>query len=119
MICYNKSNFPIKIFYLLKNIKVMKKNLTTIELFVIEAVKRKREELKMNPSKLALEIGLNRNFIRRIESKEFKEKYSLNHLNEIARVLQCRIADFFPLTYVEEDCIEEYHTLRDTRAQKK
>lgn len=111
-------NILIKIFSLDTNNLLMKKEITTIELFIIEAVKSRRKELSVNPSKLALEIGLNRNFIRRIESLDYNEKYTFNQLNEIAKVLKCKIADFLPDPYLEEDCLEEYHVIREERLEK-
>lgn len=53
----------------------------------------------------------NRNFIYRIETLEYKEKYTAYQLNEIAKVLDYKIVDFFPMSYLEKDCIEEYHEI--------
>lgn len=107
-----------KIFYLRINIKVMKKNLTSIDLFIIDAVKKRRISLNITPNKLSVMIGLNRNFIYRIETLEYNEKYTPHQLNEIAKVLECKIADFFPEPYLEQDCIEEYHEIRERRKQE-
>ena len=111
-------NIIRKIFYLQTNKEVMKKNLTSIDLFIIDAVKKRREALNITPNKLSVMIGLNRNFIYRIETLEYKEKYTPHHLNEIAKVLNCKIADFFPMPYLEQDCIEEYHEIRERRRQE-
>ena len=43
----------------------MNKTHTTIETYIIEAVKKRREELGINPNKLSLEIGLVTNFFRK------------------------------------------------------
>lgn len=96
----------------------MRKNLTSIDLFIIDAVRSRREALGITPNKLSLMIGLNRNFVYRIETLEFKEKYTPHHLNEIAKVLSCKIADFFPTPYLDEDCIEEYHQIREERRKE-
>lgn len=96
----------------------MRKNLTSIDLFIINAVKKRRETLNITPNKLSVMIGLNRNFIYRIETLEYREKYTPYQLNEIAKVLNCKIADFFPVPYLEEDCIEEYHEIRDQRRRE-
>ena len=61
-------NIIRKIFYLQTNKEVMKKNLTSIDLFIIDAVKKRREALNITPNKLSVMIGLNRNFIYRIET---------------------------------------------------
>ena len=88
------------------------------ELSIIEAVKKRREELGINPNKLSLEIGLVRDFVRKTEAYTLGYKYNSNHLNELAKILDCSIADFYPPRYVEENCIEEYHEIRDRRRQE-
>lgn len=111
-------NIVQKIFYLQTNRETMRKNLTSIDLFIIDAVKKRRETLNITPNKLSVMIGLNRNFVYRIETLEYREKYTPYQLNEIAKVLNCKIADFFPVPYLEEDCIEEYHEIREQRRQE-
>lgn len=96
----------------------MNKTLTTIELYIIEAVKRRREELEINPTKLAIEIGIVKDFIRKTENHTRGYKYNSNHLNELAKVLKCKISDFYPASYLEEDCIEEYHKIREQRQRE-
>ena len=97
----------------------MDKNHTTIELYIIEAFKKKREELKINPNKLSKEIGLDRTLVRSVENLQSGSKYNFNQLNEIAKVLKCKVADFLPDPYVEEDCLEEYHEIREERLKRK
>ncbi len=96
----------------------MNKTHTTIELYIIEAVKKRREKLGINPNKLSLEIGLVRDFVRKTEAYALGYKYNSNHLNELAKILDCSIADFYPPRYVEENCIEEYHEIRERRRQE-
>lgn len=96
----------------------MNKTHTTIERYIIEAVKKRRETLDINPTKLALEIGLVNDFVRKTESYTRGYKYNSNHLNELAKILDCSIADFYPSRYVEENCIEEYHEIRERRRQE-
>ena len=96
----------------------MNKTHTTIELYIIEAVRKRREELKISPNKLSLEIGLARNFIKYVEDHTCGYKYNSNHLNELAKILDCSISDFYPPKYVEENCIEEYHEIREQKRQE-
>lgn len=96
----------------------MNKTHTTIEAYIIEAVRKRREELKINPTKLALEIGLVRDFVRKTENYTLGYKYNSNHLNELAKILDCSISDFYPPRFVEENCIEEYHEIREQRRQE-
>ena len=96
----------------------MTKYHTTIELYIIEAVKKKRLEAGFNPTKLSLELGLVSNFVGCIENHRKGYKYNSNHLNELAKILNCSISDFYPPKYVEENCIEEYHEIREQRRQE-
>ena len=96
----------------------MAKEHTTIECYIIEAVKKRRLELNITPNRLALELGLVRDFIRKAEGYVRGYKYNSNHLNELAKVLKCRISDFYPVPYLEEDCIEEYHEIREQRRKE-
>lgn len=69
---------------------------TPIELFVIERVKKIRMQQNVSQSLLAYGIGVTSGFIGQVESPKYPAKYNLNHLNEIAKYLNCSICDFFP-----------------------
>ena len=97
----------------------MIKEHTAIERYIIEAVKKKRLEAGINPTKLSLELGLVANFVGCIENYIKGYKYNSNHLNELAKILNCKISDFYPEKYVEENCIEEYHEIRERRRQER
>ncbi|WP_300099027.1 helix-turn-helix transcriptional regulator [uncultured Alistipes sp.] len=45
---------------------------------------------------LAFEIGVSDGFISQVESPKSPSKYNLNHLNKIARYLNCSPRDFLP-----------------------
>lgn len=96
----------------------MNKTHTTIESYIIEAVRKRREGLKISPNKLSLEMGLVRNFVSCTENYTRGYKYNSNHLNELAKILECSISDFYPPRFVEENCIEEYHEIRERRRQE-
>ena len=69
---------------------------TPIELHVIERVRQIRTQQKVSQSMLGFGIGVSSGFIGQVESQKFPTKYNLNHLNEIAKFLNCSISDFFP-----------------------
>lgn len=96
----------------------MNKTHTTIELYIIEAVKKRRLKMNINPHRLSLELGIVHDFVRKTESYTLGYKYNFNHLNELAKILDCSIADFYPPKYVEANCIEEYHEIRERRRQE-
>lgn len=67
-----------------------------IEQYVIDKVREMRQEQKMSQSTLAFCIGLSRGFIGDAENPNKRAKYNFNHLNELAKVFNCSISDFFP-----------------------
>lgn len=69
---------------------------TPIELYVIERVREIRTQQKISQSMLGYGIGVTSGFIGQVESPKYPTKYNLNHLNEIAKFLNCSISDFFP-----------------------
>lgn len=81
---------------------------TSIELYVIEQVKKRRIAMNIVPRTLSIKIGLEESFVGLVENPKNRTKYNFNHLNEIAKVLKCSVTDFFPSPYLPEDCIAEY-----------
>ena len=69
---------------------------TEIEIFVINKVKEFRIAAKLSKRKLSLELGLNYNYVFQAESPDYDTKYNLNHLNEIAKLLKCKLWDLIP-----------------------
>lgn len=96
----------------------MNKTHTTIETYIIEAVRKRRLKMNINPHRLSLELGIVHDFVHKTEAYTRGYKYNSNHLNELSKILNCSISDFYPLKYVEENCIEEYHEIREHRRQE-
>lgn len=69
---------------------------TAIDIYVIEAVRRKRMAQKVSQAMLAEGIEVSRGFIGMAESPRYDIKYNLNHLNKIAEYLHCSPRDFLP-----------------------
>lgn len=65
-----------------------------IDIFVINAIRKRRETLGISQEALSYRIGRCGSFIGNIESGT--RKYSILHLNLIALELKCSIRDFFP-----------------------
>lgn len=93
----------------------MNKKHTTIELYVSEAVRKKREKKGLSQKELSIAIGLDESFVGLAESQNNKAKFNLNHLNELAKFFKCSISDFLPSTCVEENCIKEYKEIKKQR----
>lgn len=69
---------------------------TSIEQFVIDKVKEKRISLGISQAELAFRLNLSNGFIGKVESTKYNSKYNLNHINNLAIILQCSPKDFFP-----------------------
>jgi len=67
-----------------------------IDKYVIQKVKEKRVEKGFSQSQLAFELNMSNGVIGKIESGKYGKKYNVAQLNEIAKVLECSIGDFFP-----------------------
>ena len=72
------------------------KKTSKIEQYVIDKVKEKRIKLKLSQAQLAYELNVSEGFIGNIESSNYRAKYNLNHLNELARIFKCSPRDFLP-----------------------
>lgn len=68
--------------------------------YIIEAVRKKREAAKISQAELSAMLDLNDKYIGAVEGKTVDTKYNLNHLNRIAELLHCSIADFLPFPYL-------------------
>lgn len=66
------------------------------DLYVSNAVRKMRIAKDVTQADLAYEIGVSDGFISQVESPKSPSKYNLNHLNKIARYLNCSPRDFLP-----------------------
>lgn len=71
-----------------------------IEQFVIDRVRDIRQERGISQAELAGRIDVSRGFIGAVENPRQRAKYNLSVLNEIAKVFDCSIRDFFPEKYL-------------------
>jgi transcriptional regulator with XRE-family HTH domain len=69
---------------------------SNFELAVIQKVKEIRESRKLGQRDIAALLGVTEGFIGQIESPNNASKYNLNHLNTLAKELQCSPKDFIP-----------------------
>lgn len=67
---------------------------TEVDLYVIAKVKARREELGLSQESLSYALDYNRAYISKFETG--KNKYNINHLNKIAKILKCSPRDFLP-----------------------
>lgn len=67
-----------------------------IDLYVINKVKEKRLEKEMSQLSLANELEVSVGFIGQVESPKFATRYNFQHINKLAKILQCSPQDFLP-----------------------
>lgn len=69
---------------------------SNFELAVIQKVKGIRENRGLGQRDIAALLGFTEGFIGQIESPNHPSKYNLNHLNILAKELECSPKDFLP-----------------------
>ena len=73
---------------------------SAIELYIVQKVKEQRKKRKMSQRYLADCLNVSQIFIRNIENENDDTAYNIDHLNEIAKIFDCSIRDFFPEKYL-------------------
>lgn len=69
---------------------------TAIDQFVIDKVRKMRKEHNMTQREFADAINLSSGYVGDIEAGRGSVKYSLSHINEIAKVFKCSIWELLP-----------------------
>jgi transcriptional regulator with XRE-family HTH domain len=67
-----------------------------IEQYVINTIREMRINKGISQRSLAYQLNVSEGFIGNIENPNYRAKYNLNHLNEIAIILGCSPKDFLP-----------------------
>lgn len=70
--------------------------LSPIEQYVIDRVREIRKEKGLSQRDIAYQIDIDQSFLAAVESPKGRAKYNLNHLNDLAKLFNCSIKDFFP-----------------------
>lgn len=74
-----------------------------LDKYITEAVKKKRETANMTQYELSLSLNRHVSFVAQVESSSKRDKYNIYHLNKLAQIFNCSIADFFPIPFLEYD----------------
>ncbi|WP_455499757.1 helix-turn-helix domain-containing protein [Butyricimonas virosa] len=90
---------------------------TTIDKYITQKVIEKREEANITQEELSHMLGFatGSTFVSQTENTG-KGKYNIYHLNELAKIFDCDIADFLPRPHQAENSLKEY---RDYIAESK
>lgn len=73
-----------------------KADTSPIEQFVIDRIREMRKEKGISQRELSSLTELSIGFIGDVESPKSRAKYNLNHINDIAKALECSPKDFLP-----------------------
>ncbi len=72
------------------------------EMFVINKVKARRQELDISQKELANLMELSIGFVGKIESPKYPSSWNLDHLNKLSEILKCSPKDFLPEKSIKE-----------------
>lgn len=79
---------------------------SAMDLHVIDTIRKKREDLKISQAALSVDMDFSEKLIGSIENPSISTKYSLRHINLVAKALKCNISDFFPPSgYLKDDLL--------------
>lgn len=67
-----------------------------VDQYLIAQVKRFRVEKGYTQEDIAIHLDLSTGFIGHIESPNYRAKYNVQHLNELAKLFKCSPKDFWP-----------------------
>ncbi|RGV30748.1 XRE family transcriptional regulator [Butyricimonas virosa] len=82
---------------------------TTLDKYITERVKQIREEKGLTREQVDNKLGFapESNYVSHIE-RDDEKSYNLYHLNELAKIFGCAIADFLPHPPQKENSLKEY-----------
>jgi transcriptional regulator with XRE-family HTH domain len=66
------------------------------EMYIIDKVKQRRQELGISQQQLAYLMDLSIGFIGKIESPKYPSSWNLDHLNKLSEILKCSPKEFLP-----------------------
>ncbi len=75
-------------------------NTSVIEDFVINAVKEMWLRKSISQTGLVHLMEVSEGFIGNVESPNYRAKYNINHLNELAKIFECSPRDFLPKNFL-------------------
>lgn len=67
-----------------------------IDLYVVGRIREIRRDRNLSQTHIAVQLGVSVGFIGHIESPKFPAKYSVTHLNQLAKLFKCSPKDFWP-----------------------
>lgn len=75
---------------------ISKPHATKLDIYIINEVKALRQEHEMTQNDLSQALNMADSFVSNVESLKRREKYNVNHLNQLAKIFKCSPRDFLP-----------------------
>lgn len=72
------------------------KPVSAIDRYAIEKVRERRTALGLSQTQLSYMLNVSSSYIGQVESEKYKTRYTLERLNQIAKLLECRLRDLLP-----------------------
>ncbi|EID71676.1 helix-turn-helix domain-containing protein [Imtechella halotolerans] len=69
---------------------------SAIEVEIVKLIKERRNKMKRSQTDIAEILSVTRGYIGQIEMDSSPSMYSFDHLNELAKYLDCSLKDFMP-----------------------
>lgn len=69
---------------------------TKVDMYIINKVREMREEHNMTQATLSQALNMADSFVSNVESMKRRDKYNVNHLNQLAKIFKCSPRDFMP-----------------------
>lgn len=79
--------------------------MSRLDLYVIERVKKLREEKNISQDSLSVSMGFSEKFIGSVENPRLAARYNIRHLNLVAKALNCSLHDLLPNKPFDEDLV--------------
>jgi len=65
-------------------------------MYIINKVREMREKQEMTQASLSHALNMADSFVSNVESLKRRDKYNVNHLNQLAKIFKCSPKDFLP-----------------------
>lgn len=72
------------------------KPVSPIDRYAIRKVKDRRKALGISQTQLSYMLDVSSSYIGQVESDKYPTRYTLERLNQIAKVLECKLQDLLP-----------------------
>ena len=99
--------------------EIVEIEISEIDLFLINKVRKLRIDKKISQLKLSIDLGLAEGTVAKIENPKQRAKYNIRHLNLLAKALKCSISDLLPPKPLYYDLIKLKIRIKKNKGDEK